>query len=139
MATALALHEPSAPQVWPRWPLDALLWVLFLGPVIAPLFQVTGLPLAASAGMLARDLLAAYVCPTPDRSIRLLGLPVAVCARCWGATIGLWAARWLAGRARAEYSAAAPLQPLGWFRGLPWPARLLLATSLWPEMWPQQP
>jgi len=68
--------------------------VLFFGPLIAPLFQATQLPLVADTGALARDLLARYICPTPAKSYVLLGFPMAVCARCWGATIGLWAA-WL--------------------------------------------
>lgn len=107
-----------------------LLWVLFLGPIISPLFRATGLPLVADVGLLARELLATYVCPTPERSLTLLGLPMAVCARCWGATIGLWAARLLVAR-----QSAAPLAPLSWYRGLPWPARLLIAALpflLWP-------
>src|SRR6187399_524699 len=74
--------------------LVAILAVLFLGPLIAPLFQATHLPLVADSGALARDLLARYICPTPAKSYLLLGFPMAVCARCWGATIGLWAA-WL--------------------------------------------
>jgi uncharacterized membrane protein len=69
--------------------------VLFFGPLAAPLFQATGLPLVAGSGLLAHDLLARYVCPTPAKSYALLGFPMAVCARCWGATIGLWAAWWL--------------------------------------------
>src|SRR5262245_65543680 len=76
------------------WSLIALLLLLFLGPLIAPLFQATGLPFAADSGALARDLLSRYVCPTPGTSYALLGFPMAVCARCWGATIGLWGA-WL--------------------------------------------
>src|SRR5258706_5570481 len=77
-----------APTLW--W----LLAVLFLGPLVAPLFQATGLPLVAGSGPLAHDLLARYVCPTPAKSYALLGFPMAGCARCWGATIGLWPA-WL--------------------------------------------
>jgi hypothetical protein len=70
----------------------AILVVLFFGPLIAPLFQATQLPLVADSGALARDLLSRYICPTPTKSYALLGFPMAVCARCWGATIGLWAA-----------------------------------------------
>lgn len=66
--------------------------VLFLGPIIAPLFQASGLAALVWSGALARDLLASYVCPTPAKSYLLLGFPMAVCARCWGATIGLWIA-----------------------------------------------
>jgi hypothetical protein len=81
-------------RAWPRWPLLTLLSVLFLGPIIAPLFQATRLPLIADSGALARDVLSLYVCPTPAKSYVLLSFPMAVCARCWGATIGLWLA-WL--------------------------------------------
>jgi hypothetical protein len=49
----------------------------------------------AGSGALAHDLLATYVCPTPAKSYMLLGFPMAVCTRCWGATFGLWAAWWL--------------------------------------------
>ncbi len=129
MAT-VTLERAAAPRLWPTWPLDALLWLLFLGPISSPLLRATGLPLLADAGLLARDLLATYVCPTPERSLALLGLPMAVCARCWGATIGLGAARLLAAR-----QAAAPSPALAWLRALPWAARLLLATLpflLWP-------
>ncbi len=130
MATTLTLNRPTPPRAWPTWPLDLALWVLFLGPIISPLFRATGLPLVADAGLLARELLATYICPTPERSLTLLGLPMAVCARCWGATLGLWAARLLVAR-----HGVAPLAPLGWYRALPWPARLLLAALpflLWP-------
>jgi hypothetical protein len=72
--------------------IKAILLVLFFGPLIAPLFQATQLPLVADSGALARDLLSRYICPTPAKSYMLLGFPMAVCARCWGATIGLWAA-----------------------------------------------
>ncbi|MEP7190303.1 MAG: DUF2085 domain-containing protein [Roseiflexaceae bacterium] len=78
----------------PAWLIKAILVVLFFGPLIAPLFQATQLPLVADSGALARDLLSHYICPTPAKSYVLLGFPMAVCARCWGATIGLWAA-WL--------------------------------------------
>ena len=77
------------------WPLLAIMGVLFAGPLLAPLFQATRLPGIAGTGALARDLLSLYVCPTPAKSYMLLGFPMGVCARCWGATIGLWGA-WLA-------------------------------------------
>jgi hypothetical protein len=129
MTTTLTLNRPTAPHAWPRWIFDTLLWVLFLGPLISPLFRATGLPLVSDAGLLARDLLSLYICPTPERSYLLLGLPMAVCARCWGATIGLWGARLLIG---SRYSSSAPLRA---FRSLPWAARLLLCALpflLWP-------
>jgi hypothetical protein len=95
--TALPIQRPATPREWPNWVFDTLLWILFLGPVIAPLFQASSLPILNETGWLARDLLSRYVCPTPERSLLLFGMPMAVCARCWGATIGLWAARGLIG------------------------------------------
>jgi hypothetical protein len=127
-APTLHLNRQLAPQPWPRWALDAILWVLLLGPVISPLFRASGLPLLSESGQLARDLLGTYVCPTPERSILRFGLPMAVCARCWGATLGLWAARLLT--ARGPRWAA-----LRWLRGLPWAVRLALCALpflLWP-------
>jgi Predicted membrane protein (DUF2085) len=127
MITTLT-HRPAPAPAWPRWPLNLTLAILFLGPIIAPLFQATGLPLIADSGWLARDLLSRFVCPTPERSYMLLGLPMAVCARCWGATIGLWLARWAAGRWAAVGQGNA-------FTSLPWATRLLicgLPFLLWP-------
>lgn len=134
MATsALQLNPSPEKHPWPTWIFDAILWVLFLGPIISPLFRATGLPGLAESGLLARNLLAHYICPTPDRSIMLLGLPMAVCARCWGATLGLWAARMVVGaHTRAGGHAGSPLR---WLRGLPWLARLALCALpflLWP-------
>jgi uncharacterized membrane protein len=129
MATTLTLPRRSAPQPWPTWIFDTLLWILFLGPIISPLFRATGIPLVTDAGVLARDVLATYICPTPERSYLLFGLPMAVCARCWGATIGLWAARLLVG---SRWSASAPLQA---FRAMPWALRLTICALpflLWP-------
>jgi hypothetical protein len=126
--TTLQKHQP-APAHWPRWPFELFLWTLFLGPIISPLFRATGLPLVADSGLLARELLSTYICPTPERSIFLLGLPMGVCMRCWGATIGLLAARWAVARGGQLWA------PMRWFRGLPWAARLLLAALpflLWP-------
>lgn len=137
MAAVAFDNRRASPGPWPAWPLEALLWTLFLGPLLAPLLRATGLPLLADAGALARELLATYVCPTPERSLLLFGLPMAVCARCWGATLGLGAARllvgWVAGGVGRRQSRLA--QALGWFRGLPLPARLLLCGLpflLWP-------
>ncbi|NJM08127.1 DUF2085 domain-containing protein [Candidatus Gracilibacteria bacterium] len=134
MVTATLSQPRRAPQSWPRWIFDTLLWVLLLGPVISPLFRATGLPLIADAGLLARDLLSVYVCPTPERSYMLLGLPMAVCARCWGATIGLWAAR----LSVAALEGSAPplwLRPLRVLRGFDWRLRFILCALpflLWP-------
>ncbi|HMO58023.1 MAG TPA: DUF2085 domain-containing protein [Roseiflexaceae bacterium] len=106
----LPIHRPP----WPRWPYAVVLGILFFGPLAAPLFQATMLPLVADTGALARDLLSYYICPTPAKSYILLGFPMGVCARCWGATIGLLVAWPLATRTAwlASYLA------------LPWYARL---------------
>jgi hypothetical protein len=90
---SLQHDKPTRAPISRAWPI-APLAALFLGPLLAPLFQASSLPLVSDAGLLAHDTLSRYVCPTPAKSFALLGFPMAVCARCWGATIGLWAA-WL--------------------------------------------
>lgn len=87
-------HLQPMQQSRPPRILTLILGVLFFGPLLAPLLQATQLPFAGDTGAFARDMLATYVCPTPAKSYMLLGFPMAVCARCWGATIGLWAG-WL--------------------------------------------
>ncbi len=142
--------------------LCAFLVLLFLGPLIAPLFQATGLPFVAASGALAHDMLARYLCPTPAKSYELLGFPMAVCARCWGATIGLWGAWFLcksqvAGRRSQahqnreprteDYASADPwyLALSSWFFHRPWVLRLCLvlgALLLWTleiNAWPAAP
>src|SRR5436853_3921196 len=99
LARGSSLRQPIHERRWPLWPLHLVMAGLFVGPLISPLFRATGLPLVSDAGWLARELLTTYVCPTPARSFMLLGLPMAVCARCWGATIGLLLARTLFTRA----------------------------------------
>ena len=145
MRTIQALKRASAPPLaWPAWPLLTILSVLFLGPLIAPLFQATGLPLVADSGALARDLLSRYICPTPAKSYIVAGFPMAVCARCWGATIGLWGA-WLAAR---PIIAGSKGWLAGWLAGylrLGWPVRLMLGALpflLWVaeiDGWPTAP
>jgi Predicted membrane protein (DUF2085) len=132
---------------WPRWPLLAALWVLFLGPPAAALFIASGLPIAADTGWLARDLLSVYICPTPMRSYMLLDAPMAVCARCWGATIGLWAAYLLVARRWPSVGAPSLIRVDGWARyyGLPWAVRLIVSAlpfGLWVveiALWPNAP
>jgi hypothetical protein len=128
-----------------RW----LLAVLFLGPLVVPQLQATGLPLVAGSGTLARDLLARYVCPTPAKSYALLGFPMAVCARCWGATIGLWAA-WLLFRRLQTADCRLQIREgqfviCSAYLAMPWVARLgmaAVALLLWTleiHMWPAAP
>jgi len=145
------LHVSRAPL------LIAILLVLFFGPLAAPLFQATQLPLVADSGALARDLLARYICPTPAKSYIVLGYPMAVCARCWGATIGLWLAWLLIGRTMDDARRTKwrwPLVVAGspsvtrWlnsYLALAWLARLLLGAVpflLWVaeiSWWPAAP
>jgi hypothetical protein len=130
---------------WPLWPLVTALWVLFLGPLIAPLFQATTLPLVADSGGLARDLLATYICPTPAKSYVVAGFPMAVCARCWGATIGLWAAYLLFRHfpTATQLRAWVPIRDR--YLGLPWLIRLAISALpfvLWMleiAYWPAAP
>lgn len=128
---ATVLQTPPSPiparQPWPRWPYLTFLWILFLGPPVAALCIASGLPVLTWLGWLARDLLSTYVCPTPAKSYELLQAPMAVCTRCWGATIGLWVGWFLATHPRA----AAPLRP--WFA---LPVLLRLATAAVPfSLW----
>lgn len=127
--TGLPIVQPSplTPEAdrWPRWPLITALWVLFLGPIIAPLFQATGLPLVADSGQLARDLLSTYICPTPAKSYQMAGFPMAVCARCWGATIGLWAAYWLSTRPPVRWWTMLHQ----WYLGQMWLVRLMISAA----------
>jgi hypothetical protein len=118
---------------WSRWLLDIVLAILFLGPLLSPLFRATGQPVVDETGALARNMLV-YICPSPAQSYMLFGFPMAVCARCWGATIGLWVARlWLPVALAREDKATAVL--LWQFRSSAWPMRLLvcgLPFLLWP-------
>ena len=143
-------------RAWPTWPLKAVLAALFLGPLIAPLFQATGLLLVADSGVLARHLLATYICPTPAKSYVLAGYAMAVCARCWGATIGLWLA-FLLVQKNKKYTKNKEQKPkstlahshlfsvLCFLFSLAWPLRLALAAlpfTLWVleiNYWPAAP
>lgn len=110
--------------LWPRWPLLTILTVLFLGPIIAPLFQATQIWLIADSGALARNLLSTYICPTPAKSYVLVGYPMAVCTRCWGATIGLWMAWFVCWRG-TRVQAPTLLQR---YLNFSWPTRLALSA-----------
>jgi hypothetical protein len=119
--------------------LIVVLTVLFLGPLAAPLFQASGLPLLAGSGALAHDVLARYICPAPAKSYALLGFPMAVCARCWGATLGLWAAWWLLRRLQIAdcrlHISRGPFAFFSSYPGLPVGLHLALAVGallLWP-------
>jgi hypothetical protein len=77
---------------------DLWLWILLVGPLVAPVFTATGQPLL----QLIADgiyMLGDAVCPKVDFHFMLLGQPLAVCSSCWAAVFGLWTVRLLYGRA----------------------------------------
>src|SRR5919204_2098140 len=80
------------------WLQDNCLWVLLVGPLVAPLFMALGLP-ALRPFADGIYLIGEAVCPKPDAHLTILGEPVAVCSSCWAAVFGLWAVRLLYGRA----------------------------------------
>jgi hypothetical protein len=148
MQTAQTLCGPATMR-WPLWPYKAFLVILFIGPLLAPLFQATRLPLVADTGALARDMLSHYICPTPAKSYIVFGFPMGVCARCWGATIGLWLAwflvRWPGLFTKRHSWAALPGRLWTWYLAYSWPQRFLLSTLpfwLWVaeiRWWPTAP
>ncbi|HEX8230017.1 MAG TPA: hypothetical protein VF826_11990 [Chloroflexia bacterium] len=89
------LAARHAPRPWMQ---DLWLWILLLGPVVAPVFMLTGQPLfqfiAEGIYMLGHA-----VCPKVDFHFMFLGQPLAVCSSCWAAVFGLWTVRLLYGRA----------------------------------------
>lgn len=130
-------------RFWSHWSIVLVLSVLFLGPLLAPLFQATGFPLLVDSGALAHDVLSRYVCPTPAKAAHILGYPMAVCVRCWGATIGLWLGWFLlSGRGfRSERSRLlfADSCRASWslYLGLMGAAFLLWVLEIW--LWPTAP
>ncbi|MDQ5826084.1 MAG: hypothetical protein M3441_17970 [Chloroflexota bacterium] len=89
------LAARHAPRPWMQ---DLWLWILLLGPVVAPVFMLTGQPLfqfiAEGIYMLGHA-----VCPKVDFHFMFMGQPLAVCSSCWAAVFGLWTVRLLYGRA----------------------------------------
>src|SRR4051812_13857116 len=80
------------------WLQDTFLWILLVGPLVAPLSVALGVsvlrPFADGIYLLGE-----LVCPKVDVHLMFLGEPLAVCSSCWAAVFGLWAARLLYGRA----------------------------------------
>ncbi len=89
------LATRHAPRPWVQ---DLWLWILLLGPVLAPLFMLSGQPLfqLIAGGIYT---LGDAVCPKVDFHFMFLGYPLAVCSSCWAAVFGLWTVRLLYGRA----------------------------------------
>jgi hypothetical protein len=77
---------------------DFWLWILLVGPLVAPLFMWIGWgvlkPFADGIYLMGE-----VVCPKVDVHLEFLGYPVAVCSSCWAAVWGLWTVRLLYGRA----------------------------------------
>jgi len=112
-------HQSAAASQWPQWPWVATMVILFLGPLAVPAFLASGSVPLMRLGGFAHDILSTAICPTPARSYWLFGEPMGVCARCWGATIGLWLAWAIARRGSAL---------LGPFLALHWLPRLGTAS-----------
>jgi len=85
----------AAPRPWLQ---DFWLWILLIGPLVAPLFVALGIPVLRPFAD-AIYLLGQTVCPKPDVHLMVFGEPMAVCASCWVAVWGLWTVRLLYGRA----------------------------------------
>ncbi|MEO8288749.1 MAG: hypothetical protein ABI670_20205 [Chloroflexota bacterium] len=85
----------SAPRPWLQ---DFWLWILLVGPLVAPLFVWTGMSILRPFAD-AIYLLGDTVCPKVDVHLMFLGFPMAVCSSCWASVFGLWTIRLLYGRA----------------------------------------
>ena len=86
-------RQPTRP-----WLQDSWLWILLVGPLVAPLFMAIGWPVLRpfADGIY---LLGQTVCPKVTMHLQAFGYPVAVCSSCWAAVWGLWAVRLFYGRA----------------------------------------
>jgi hypothetical protein len=77
---------------------DFWLWILLVGPLVAPLFAALSLPILKPFAD-AIYLLGQTVCPKVSMHFMVFGFPMAVCSSCWSAVFGLWTIRLLYGRA----------------------------------------
>lgn len=133
LASSSHTHPTTSPKTLPIWLYDVFLGILFLGPAIAPLFRATQQPVLTDLGELATYVLGSYICPTPAQAYPMAGYAMAVCARCWGATVGLWVARAFVPAALESNDGMTHL--LHRFRALPVLMRLLLVLIpflFWP-------
>jgi hypothetical protein len=91
------------------WLQDFWLWILLVGPLVAPLFAALDLPILRpfADGIY---LLGQTVCPKVSMHFMVFGYPMAVCSSCWSAVFGLWTIRLLYGRAGEGMG---PLSSLG--------------------------
>lgn len=115
-ATSIKTHtqewaaSASETQVRPvrPWLQDTWLWILLVGPLVAPLFMAIGWgvlrPFADGIYLFGEA-----VCPKPEVHLMFLGYGMAVCASCWFAVFGLWTIRLLYGRAGESFGPFARL------------------------------
>lgn len=76
---------------------DIVLGFMAAGPILAPLFRASGLPLFVPVGE-GITALGFWICPQPEMAFQLAGYPWAVCSRCYTALIGIIAVRVAYGR-----------------------------------------
>lgn len=76
---------------------DVVLGFMAAGPILAPLFRASGLPLFVPVGE-GITALGFWICPQPEMAFQLAGYPWAVCSRCYTALIGIIAVRVAYGR-----------------------------------------
>lgn len=107
-------RDRVASKVARPWMQDFWLWILLVGPLVAPLFMAIGWSvLQPFAG--AIYLLGDTVCPKVDFHFMFLNYPVAVCSSCWSAVFGLWTVRLLYGRAGEGFGPFAGLRLQGFW------------------------
>ena len=73
---------------------DFLLFMMVLGPLIAPYFARIDNPMYQAVSRFVFDL-GRFICPQPEYAFEYGGMPFAVCFRCTAGLVGLIVARWL--------------------------------------------
>ena len=95
LASRSTVRVEKPPRPWLQ---DLWLWILLVGPLVAPLFAATGWsvlrPVADGIYMLGQA-----ICPKVSEHMMVWGEAMAVCASCWAAVWGLWVVRLIHGRA----------------------------------------
>lgn len=85
------MREPRLPRVWRG--LDLLLGLMIVGPVVAPLFHASGIPLFEWIAHGIIYPLGMGFCPQDQHAVALAGQAMAVCTRCYAAIAGLFGVR----------------------------------------------
>lgn len=132
MNSSAALRARTSAMVQPArpWLQDLWLWILLVGPLVAPLFVALGLgvlrPFADGIYLLGQ-----VVCPKVSVHFMVFGNPMAVCSSCWSAVFGLWTVRLLYGRSGEGFGPFARLDlPAFWARWHATPLSLRLSVLL---------